>query len=95
VNLRAARREGRGTDCRESRLRQARDERDADVILLNTCSVREKAAHEVFARLGQLGRHKTARPWMILGVCGCGRGTVSADSLIRDAPEASGEAIRR
>ncbi|MGH9867724.1 MAG: tRNA (N6-isopentenyl adenosine(37)-C2)-methylthiotransferase MiaB [Candidatus Polarisedimenticolia bacterium] len=44
---------------------------EADVVLLNTCSVREKAAHKVFTRLGQLRLHKLARPHMVLGVCGC------------------------
>ncbi len=49
----------------------AASEREADIILLNTCSVREKAAHKVFTRLGQLKKHKISRPQMILGVCGC------------------------
>lgn len=52
-------------------LRPARGVEDADIILLNTCSVREKAAHKVFTRLGQLRVQKAARPRMILGVCGC------------------------
>ncbi len=52
-------------------LAPARSEGDADVILLNTCSVREKAAQKVFTRLGQLRRHKARRPHVILGVCGC------------------------
>jgi tRNA-2-methylthio-N6-dimethylallyladenosine synthase len=52
-------------------MRPARDESDADVVLLNTCSVREKAAHKVFTRLGQLREHKARRPHMVLGVCGC------------------------
>ncbi|HEY3175700.1 MAG TPA: tRNA (N6-isopentenyl adenosine(37)-C2)-methylthiotransferase MiaB [Candidatus Polarisedimenticolia bacterium] len=52
-------------------LRAAPNVEEADVILLNTCSVREKAAHKVFTRLGQLKRHKTARPHTVLGVCGC------------------------
>jgi tRNA-2-methylthio-N6-dimethylallyladenosine synthase len=52
-------------------LTPALDETDADIILLNTCSIREKAAHKVFTRLGQLRPRKLARPGMILGVCGC------------------------
>jgi len=44
---------------------------EADLILLNTCSVREKAAQKVFTRLGQLRMHKRRRPHMVLGVCGC------------------------
>jgi len=44
---------------------------DADVILLNTCSIREKAAEKVFSELGRLKRLKRAKPDLILGVCGC------------------------
>ena len=43
----------------------------ADVILLNTCSIREKAAEKVFSELGRLRRLKLANPDLILGVCGC------------------------
>lgn len=52
-------------------LRPAVSEHEADIILLNTCSVREKASHKVFTRLGQLRMQKAARPGMVLGVCGC------------------------
>ena len=44
---------------------------DAGVILLNTCSIREKAAEKVFSELGRLQIIKRARPDLILGVCGC------------------------
>ena len=44
---------------------------DADVILLNTCSIREKAAEKVFSELGRLKGLKRANPDLILGVCGC------------------------
>ncbi len=43
----------------------------ADVVLLNTCSIREKAAEKVFSELGRLKPLKEARPGMVLGVCGC------------------------
>jgi tRNA-2-methylthio-N6-dimethylallyladenosine synthase len=49
----------------------SRDESEADLVLLNTCSVREKAAHKVFTRLGQLKKLKTGRPGVMIGVCGC------------------------
>jgi len=45
--------------------------RTADIVLLNTCSVREKAAEKVFTRLGQLREIKDRRPHMVIGVCGC------------------------
>jgi tRNA-2-methylthio-N6-dimethylallyladenosine synthase len=47
------------------------DEEDADLILLNTCSVRDKADRKVLAYLGGLRRRKEANPDLILAVCGC------------------------
>ncbi len=44
---------------------------DADVILLNTCSIREKAQEKVFSRLGRFRPLKTARPDLLIGVGGC------------------------
>jgi len=49
----------------------ASDARQADLILLNTCSVREKAASKVFSRLGQIRRLKESNPGLLIGVCGC------------------------
>jgi tRNA-2-methylthio-N6-dimethylallyladenosine synthase len=43
----------------------------ADVILLNTCAIREHAEARVLGRLGDLGRYKAARPSVRLGVTGC------------------------
>ena len=43
----------------------------ADLILLNTCSIREKAEHKVYSFLGRLVRMKRLRPDLILGVGGC------------------------
>ena len=50
---------------------KALGEEDADVILLNTCSIREKAAEKVFSELGRLRRLKTDGAGPLLGVCGC------------------------
>lgn len=44
---------------------------NADVILLNTCSIREKAKDKVFSELGRLKPIKELRPDVVLGVCGC------------------------
>ena len=49
----------------------AEEEKDADVILLNTCSVREKAEHKVYSQLGSLRDQKEKNPELILGVLGC------------------------
>lgn len=43
----------------------------ADLVLYNTCSVREKAACRVYAHLGQMRGLKRRRPEMLLGVMGC------------------------
>ncbi|MGL5042657.1 MAG: tRNA (N6-isopentenyl adenosine(37)-C2)-methylthiotransferase MiaB [Culicoidibacterales bacterium] len=44
---------------------------DADIILLNTCAVRDTAENKVFGELGHLKYLKASRPELILGVCGC------------------------
>ena len=43
----------------------------ADVILFNTCSVREKAQEKVFADLGRVRHYKSANPRLLIGVGGC------------------------
>lgn len=49
----------------------AEEEKDADVILLNTCSIRDKAEHKVYSQLGSLRDQKEKSPELILGVLGC------------------------
>ena len=44
---------------------------DADMILLNTCHIREKAAEKVYSELGRLRPLKDARPDLKIGVAGC------------------------
>jgi len=44
---------------------------DADVILLNTCAIREHAEERVLRRLSELARFKNARPELRLGLLGC------------------------
>ncbi|MDH5219451.1 MAG: tRNA (N6-isopentenyl adenosine(37)-C2)-methylthiotransferase MiaB, partial [Gammaproteobacteria bacterium] len=44
---------------------------DADVLLLNTCSIREKAQEKVFSQLGMWREWKDERPDLIIGVGGC------------------------
>ena len=43
----------------------------ADIVLINTCSVRDHAEQRVFGRLGELKRFKKKNPNLILGLCGC------------------------
>lgn len=47
------------------------DPGEADVLLMNTCSVREKAQEKVFSLLGEWRRFKSRRPEVIIGVGGC------------------------
>ncbi|MEM7099206.1 MAG: tRNA (N6-isopentenyl adenosine(37)-C2)-methylthiotransferase MiaB [Pseudomonadota bacterium] len=47
------------------------DENEADVILLNTCSIREKAQEKVFHQLGRWRTLKEANPDLVIGVGGC------------------------
>jgi len=49
----------------------ARTPEEADVILLNTCSIREKAQEKVFSQLGQWKELKRAKPELVIGVGGC------------------------
>ena len=44
---------------------------EADVVLLNTCAIRENAELKVFGKIGDLKRIKRSRPDMIFGMCGC------------------------
>ena len=46
-------------------------EADADVILFNTCSVRDNAERRVLSRIGHVGHLKKTKPEIILGVIGC------------------------
>jgi len=46
-------------------------EEDADVILINTCSIREKAQEKVFSQLGRWKKLKSSNPAVVIGVGGC------------------------
>jgi tRNA-2-methylthio-N6-dimethylallyladenosine synthase len=48
-----------------------RETRGADLILLNTCSIRDKAEQKVYSQLGHLKWLKRHNPDLIVGVCGC------------------------
>ena len=58
---------------------------DADVILLNTCSVREKAEEKVFSHLGRFIPLKEKNPNLVIGVGGC-VATQEGDNIIKRAP---------
>ena len=57
----------------------------ADLILLNTCAVREHAEDRVFGHLGQLKPYKQKNPGLIIGLCGC----MTAEEPVREKLKAS------
>jgi tRNA-2-methylthio-N6-dimethylallyladenosine synthase len=61
------------------------DPAEADLILFNTCSVREKAQEKVFADLGRVKPFKQARPGVLIGVGGCVASQEGAE-IVRRAP---------
>ena len=62
-----------------------KDEAQADVILINTCSVREKAELKALGKMGLLCARPTAKPWVVYGFMGCMCQSRAA-SLFRDIP---------
>ncbi len=61
------------------------DPAEADLILFNTCSVREKAQEKVFADLGRVREYKQARPGVLIGVGGCVASQEGAE-IVKRAP---------
>ena len=58
---------------------------DADVLLLNTCSVRDKAQEKVFSHLGRFRELKAQKPGLLIGVGGC-VASQEGEELLRRAP---------
>lgn len=56
---------------REMGYELTREESEADVILLNTCAIREHAEKRVYGHLGRLSHTKAAKPDQIICLCGC------------------------
>ncbi|MCW5589194.1 MAG: tRNA (N6-isopentenyl adenosine(37)-C2)-methylthiotransferase MiaB [Legionellales bacterium] len=61
------------------------DPAQADVLLLNTCSIREKAQEKVFSELGRWRHLKNKKPDMIIGVGGC-VASQEGDNILKRAP---------
>lgn len=61
------------------------DPENADVLLLNTCSIREKAAEKVFSQLGRWNKLKQTNPELVIGVGGC-VASQEGEAVIRRAP---------
>ena len=65
--------------------RRAGEGESSDVVLLNTCAVRDKAEAKVYSALGVLGRQKRDRPDLVIGVTGC-VAQVEKDEILERAP---------
>ena len=71
---------------RERQYELTDDASAADVILLNTCAIREKAEEKVFSKLGELKRLKATRPELVIGVMGC-MAQLQQGTIFRRAPQ--------
>jgi tRNA-2-methylthio-N6-dimethylallyladenosine synthase len=67
-------------------LRPAADESQADLLVVNTCSIREKAEHRLYSDLGALRAWKEERPGRLVGVGGCVAQQVG-DALLARFPQ--------
>ena len=65
--------------------RAAGEGESSDVVILNTCSVREKAESKVYSALGVLGRRKQEFPDLVIGVTGC-VAQVGGEEILERAP---------
>ncbi|MCX7712413.1 MAG: tRNA (N6-isopentenyl adenosine(37)-C2)-methylthiotransferase MiaB [Chthoniobacterales bacterium] len=74
----AAMLEGRGFSAAE-------EEEDADVILINTCSVRDMAEQKALGKMGMLMRYRRRRPWLVLGYLGC-MAQSRGEELLQESP---------
>ncbi len=50
---------------------EAKSEDTADIILLNTCAIRDNAEQRIWGELGRLSKLKKTNPDLVLGICGC------------------------
>jgi tRNA-2-methylthio-N6-dimethylallyladenosine synthase len=66
-------------------LEVTQNEAEADVILINTCSIREKAQEKVFSQLGRWRELKEANPHVVIGVGGC-VASQEGDAIVKRAP---------
>jgi tRNA-2-methylthio-N6-dimethylallyladenosine synthase len=71
--------------CADRRLEITPTPEDADVIVLNTCSIREKASEKVFSDLGRLRELKEERPHMLIALGGC-VASQEGESILKRAP---------
>ena len=61
------------------------DPSQADLVILNTCSIREKAVQKVYARLGEIKKHKNRQNELLIGVVGC-MAQLEGEQILKRAP---------
>ena len=66
-------------------LELTQNEAEADVILINTCSIREKAQEKVFSQLGRWRQLKQDNPRLVIGVGGC-VASQEGEAIVKRAP---------
>src|SRR5438270_9821415 len=64
---------------------RANNELDADVVLLNTCSVRDMADQKALGKMGMLGRMANERPYVVFGFLGC-MAQARGESVLKNLP---------
>src|SRR5438874_2989211 len=65
--------------------KRVENESDADVVLLNTCSVRDMADQKALGKMGMLGRVAKERPHVVFGFLGC-MAQARGESLLKNLP---------
>ena len=50
---------------------KAQDEKEADILIVNTCAIRDHAEKRALSIIGRFKHYKVARPDIVIGVCGC------------------------
>jgi len=63
----------------------AKDEADADLVVFNTCCVRENAENHAYGNIGNMKKLKKEKPDMIVAVCGCMTQQISSAEKLRES----------
>lgn len=71
--------------AQKSQYQQTETIEEADLIILNTCSVREKAQEKVFSDLGRIKSLRKKRPTLLIGVTGC-VASQEGEAIVKRAP---------
>ena len=70
-------------DLEKNHYQQTGDIQDADMVLLNTCNIREKAAEKVYSELGRIKKFKDHKADLKIGVTGCVAQAESSEIFVR------------